>query len=848
MFFVIAVYILFISLQAFANTKWHRPSVQHDACAIVISKIKHRYMKRRLLHIIPALAFVVLLFSTIMVTPVTAYAVTAGSTAAPKVDCANGITNPLGWVVCPVVTGLVEAISWIDQLINSQMTIGSDGAKSDPNQIFCNSTSNNRDGSFKSCTAYYNAWSSVRNIALGLMVVVGVIVLIAQALGLEILDAYTIRKVMPRLVIAAVAITLSWQLMQFFVQLSNDLAYGVRYLIYQPFAGLENPILTGSAQGIVNLIGIGALTALGFVGLLSYLATAALAVFVGFLVLVLRELLIIMLIIFAPIAIVAYILPNTQKYYKLWWESFSKALLMFALISGMIALGRVFAVVAGVGEDNINPMSQLVGFAAYFLPYLLIPLTFKFSGAALSGMTNAVQSRSQAGFGAIKGYRGNVAKKNWADLKSGNRLKGEGYGGLMSPYGAFARGFNRTTAGTANIANAGYNPRRMRARMSAARSNRLIDEAKEAMEKNSDVRALTVDDDLVEASNFATDQIRQGSTRGFESLVREDLERRNYHNVEQGTALIRRGRNSMNSDAFDSAMGIAQFGTSSGLTPEYQLNPVTGQEEVVGGAAEGRAMINRIAGNDRQRAIQMLGASRQLAESKGRYDLAGGSFTEDAELLDDLHHGTITQATANQRLLRGALDGTGRGRIFGGHRRNIDAMAPQVRQLLDESFGIAQRQAGMPARQTEPGNPREALEQLAFAANALDAASSNSAESARVVNDQVLSQTVDVSHMSPDMTRLLQEHIPDQFETYVVTDPAGNPVSRLDSTGAPMVDAAGRPVPETASRLTAQRITMTYGEIMEAMRTNPEFGRLRREWGSGQREAAARAGNPPAGP
>ncbi len=778
-------------------------------------------MKRRLLYLIPLLVFGFLVVSTTLVRSPTAYAATSTAPVkAPELDCPE---SPLHWLVCPVIDGMSTAVSALDDFINKQLSVGTPSDSSDPNQIFCNSSSS---GSARtSCDAYHAAWASVRNIALGLMVIAVVIVLIAQAVGLEILDAYTIRKVMPRLLVCALAITLSWQLMQFFVTLSNDLAYGIRYIIYQPFSNLPSASLGGGATAISSLFSLSALTLLGWMGLLSYIGTALIAVFIAVLVLILRQLVIIMLIIIAPIAIAAYILPNTAKIYKFWWESFSKALLMFALISGLIATGRVFAAISAVNDNG--PIAQMAGFAAYFLPYFLIPATFKFAGGALSQIGGFVNSRGQGAFGALKSYRGNVAKKNIQDLKDGNRLHGEGYGGLMAPYGAFARGFNRFTAGTANLPNAGYNPRRMRQRMSAARSNRLTDQAKEALEKNSDVRALTADDDLVEAANYATDQIRQGSTQGFEDLVRQDLDRRNYHNVEQGTALLRRGRNSMNSDGFDTAMGIAAFGTSSGLTPQRRINPVTGQQEVIGGAAEGRAMINRIAGNDRQRAIQMLGASRQLAESKGRFDLAGGSFTEDAEILDDMHHGTITQANANQRLLRGSLDGTGRGRVFGGHRRNIDAMAPEVRQLLDESFGLGQRpiDGGQAIGPGGAGNPTEVVQQLAFAANALDAASSNSAESARVVNDQILSQEVNLDALHPDVLEAL-----------------GTITYERNPDGSVMRDTT------TGKGVFKEKLGVTtYGHLVEAMRNDENFARYRREYGSASREAALRGQQPPAG-
>ena len=787
---------------------------------------------RRLLSYFTALLLpLVVVLSVISASPAQTYAAPVPAPAPVATPSLNCPVTVLSWAICPVVDFLVQVTEQIDNFINSELSVGSPGATSDPNQIFCDSQSS--PSSQQSCAAFYDAWASMRDIALGLMAIAAMIVLISQALGFEFLDAYTIRKSLPRLLVAAFGITLSWPLMQFFVTFTNDLAFGIRFLIYAPFEHLHSAVLSGGGAVVGSLFSLAALNVLGIAGILSFGLTAALACIIGFIVIVLRQLLIIMLIIVAPIAIVSYILPHTQRVWKLWWESFSKALLMFALISAMIAIGRVFAVVNQVDQVHASSIEQLVGFTAYFLPYLLIPLSFRFAGGALRGIGGFVNDRSRGAFGGIKGYRSNVAKKNMHDNATGNRLHGDTYGGLMKPYGVFASNFNRATAGTANLRNAGYNPRRMRQRMSAARSTRVTDEAKEAMEKNQNVRQLTADDDLVEASLFASNEIRNGSTEGFESLVRQDLEKRNYHNVEQGVALIRSAHNSMASDSFDTAMGIAAFGTSSGLTPDYTEDPVTGETVITGGAAEGRAIINQVAGGDRQRAIQMLGAARQLAESKGRFDLAGGSFTEDAEILDDMHKGNLTEERANDRLLRGALDGTGRGRIFAGHRRNIDAMAPQVRNLLDESFGYNHRafnQAAVRAAdpsnpaQRAPGNPQEVIQQLAFAANSLDAASSNSAESARVFNDQVLSQQVNLHDLDP--------HVLNALGTITY---AKNP-----QTGATLRDATGRPYLRDLNELgTNKNGVMTYGQIVEAMRNDEQFGRYRREYGRFSTEAAA---------
>lgn len=330
----------------------------------------------------------------------------AGAASNPSQDlslsCHAGL-NPLNWLICGIVKGLVGIVSALDDAINSQLSVGTNGNSDDPNQIFADS--NGSCGTGGQCDAYKTAWSHFRDIALGLIAMATLLVLIAQALGLEILDAYTIRKVLPRLLIATIGIALSWQLMDFFVTLTNDLGFGIRYLIEQPFVGINTSIHLSLAQSGAVLIPTIVGVAMGVFGLLTFVGMAALAVLVGFATLILRQIAIIMLIILAPIGLAAYILPNpnTQRVFKLWWESLSKALLMFPLIAGFIAAGRVFSAIAVNQSSDI--LSQIIGFIAYFAPYLMIPMTFRFAGGALSGMANLVNSRAQGGYGFLSKKR-----------------------------------------------------------------------------------------------------------------------------------------------------------------------------------------------------------------------------------------------------------------------------------------------------------------------------------------------------------------------------------------------------------------------------------------------------------
>ncbi len=338
---------------------------------------------------------------------------TVDTSSGPTLDCSVTLFNPLSWLLCPLATGLMSVAGGLDNAINSYMTVDT-----------------------TTLQAYKPAWQIVRNIALGVLIIGALIAIIAQALGFEALDAYTMRKTLPRLAVVAVGISISWPLMLWFVQLTNDLGVGVRQLIYAPFPSDTYRIaLGGGGTVVLGLIGGGAILALGFMALLSFAATAALAVAVAFLVLTLRQIVIVMLIIFAPIAIVCYLLPNTQKMWKLWWDTFSKTLLMFPIITGIIAIGRVFSAVTTTGSGGAGSSSaiqQLIGFVAYFAPYFMIPFTFRLAGGAIATIGGLANDKSRGGFDRLKKYRSNQSAKNMHAMKDGTRTNNRAFNALTS--------------------------------------------------------------------------------------------------------------------------------------------------------------------------------------------------------------------------------------------------------------------------------------------------------------------------------------------------------------------------------------------------------------------------------
>lgn len=358
----------------------------------------------------------------------------SGNADGPGISCKIGwnlsALNPLNWLLCGAIKGMVSIISVLDDAITKELAVGTDGSSAEPTQIFCNSGPQSAN-----CKAYYTAWKNFRNIALGLMVLAGLVIVMSQALGFEYFDPYMIKKTLPRLIIAAIGIALSWQLMAFFVELTNALGYGIRYLIYAPFVGVGDAkvdLQTLGANGAVLIAGLAGIAFGGF-GLLTLAGTGALALLIAFIVLILRQIAIILLIVLAPIGIVAYVLPNTQKVWKLWWESFSKALLMFPLIAGLIAAGKVFSAIASSADGN-NVLNQMIAFAAYFAPFFLIPYTFKFAGGALAQIGGFVNNKSQGGFAFLKQKRRENAGKRFQRARTG-KLWREDFGqfGAVDP-------------------------------------------------------------------------------------------------------------------------------------------------------------------------------------------------------------------------------------------------------------------------------------------------------------------------------------------------------------------------------------------------------------------------------
>jgi hypothetical protein len=326
-----------------------------------------------------------------------------------------------------------------------------------------------------------SSWNIIKNIASALLIIIMLIAIIAQAVGGGPIDAYTLRKILPRLVIAVILIQISWFMLIWVINVANDVGYGVRDLITAPFGGwgkldLNHLIapLSDSGQitlaalftGLVAAVWISGIT-IGGVALLGISAVAS--DLLAFVFLLLRQVFIILSVILFPIALIAWILPGTQRYWKLWWDNFIKLLFLFPMIMVLIYGGRIFAhifVLANTGTAIGKVISLFVLFIGFFGPYWFIPKAFKWGGQLYA-------SASSGAFNATKGLRNAPKQFGLAQAKANRAQRATDRNERLS-YGR-GRRFDRLWAAAGGL---GLSDRATRTRQSRQRA-----EGREAGEK-----------------------------------------------------------------------------------------------------------------------------------------------------------------------------------------------------------------------------------------------------------------------------------------------------------------------------------------------------------------------------
>lgn len=346
--------------------------------------------------------------------------------AAAKDDTSACVANShtsLEWLLCPVTTSISKGVDAMDALITSQLNFDVKGNLSDKAEI-------------------HTAWSIIKNIATILIILLMLVMVFSQAIGGQLFDAYTIRKLLPRLVIAVIAMQLSWEICKYLITLANDAGQSIAQILTAPFGTGGNVDLNSilhrlnpgwslASQAIIPALLVSA-EILAFVSLGGSLVIVF-GLFVGvimaLMMLLFRNVLIVALVMFSPVAFLLWTLPGQgmQKYWKLWSDNFTKLLMLFPLVIALIYSGRIFAwVIAGTNHRATGdglPLVTNAGFidyitilVAYFAPYFIVFKAYKWGGSLYSAAGGAVAKGRQGIIKANSGWLNTMGERAQANL------------------------------------------------------------------------------------------------------------------------------------------------------------------------------------------------------------------------------------------------------------------------------------------------------------------------------------------------------------------------------------------------------------------------------------------------
>lgn len=285
----------------------------------------------------------------------------------------------VGWILCPVLTfGAELADSAYDFLADNFLEINAALINTNPDAT--DPVTGQKVG-----TGTYSAWVVMRNIANVAFVIVFLIIVFSQMTGAGV-SSYGVKKMLPRLVIGAILVNVSFFICQLAVDLSNILGYGLKSLL-EAVAEQVNAA-TGGAPASTddqsnNLLAVITLIVSGAAAVGSAGVGAAIVAVVGavitlltiFLILVIRQVMVVLLVVLAPLAFVAYLLPNTESLFTKWRKMFVGMLTLFPVI-GLIygACLLASAIMLQVAGDSV--VMKLVAYMALVIPLIaIIPVT-----------------------------------------------------------------------------------------------------------------------------------------------------------------------------------------------------------------------------------------------------------------------------------------------------------------------------------------------------------------------------------------------------------------------------------------------------------------------------------------
>lgn len=317
--------------------------------------------------------------------------------------------DKVGWMACPVTSLLATVMD------NLYSFLASNFLQTETAQV------NNEE--------VEKVWRSFRDIANVAFVIAFMIIIYSQLTSVG-LSNYGIKRMLPKLLVAAILVNLSYTLCILAVDLSNLLGYGVNQIFHA----------VGSSAGLEEYAGLpdggGGQWALVFGGLLagavgialaggwSVLLAGLLAALMIVLILVLRKAAIIVLIVISPLAFVAYLLPNTEKWFHQWFKAFYTLLMLFPIIGAVFAGSKLAGDIIGSSAKEEEVLLKVVSLGVSVVPLFVVPSLLKGALASLGTLGTKLQGMADRRTERMRGAVSGKAKERFGRTSLAQAYKG----------------------------------------------------------------------------------------------------------------------------------------------------------------------------------------------------------------------------------------------------------------------------------------------------------------------------------------------------------------------------------------------------------------------------------------
>jgi hypothetical protein len=318
----------------------------------------------------------------------------------------------IGWIVCPLTIFLAEGMDTIFNIISGFVAV---------QPLTVNDTN----------SPLHVAWNVMRSFANIAFIVLFLIIIYSQLTSWG-LSNYGLKRLLPRLVVSAILVNISFLITALAVDISNIIGFGLQEILVNirqstfaitdqtwnaettTWANAVSTVLSGGAVigGGIALAGAtaGSLSAALYMIVPLLIGLLLTAIFV-MLILAARQAIIIILIVISPLAFVANLLPNTEKWFDKWRDLFLNMLLFFpafSLVFGGAQLAGSIIIQNATGPFGFVMM--LFGMAVQIAPLIITPLILKLSGGILGRIAQIANNPR----------KGMLDKtKNWASDRAG---------------------------------------------------------------------------------------------------------------------------------------------------------------------------------------------------------------------------------------------------------------------------------------------------------------------------------------------------------------------------------------------------------------------------------------------